>query len=94
MQMIMEKIDSGEEVGGAGGAYSYSALKRLDQIWSSLRDQQSGMLHVVKTLCASIYFLFIPYIGSIKMLRVSWFDYYWSSFIFVTCWALDTRLGN
>ncbi|CAO2210977.1 unnamed protein product [Urochloa humidicola] len=36
----MEKISSGEEVGGAGGAYSYSALKRLDQIWSGLSGQQ------------------------------------------------------
>ncbi|CAO2206770.1 unnamed protein product [Urochloa humidicola] len=39
-QVIMEKISSGEEVGGAGGAYSYSALKRLDQIWSGLSGQQ------------------------------------------------------
>ncbi|XP_062196200.1 uncharacterized protein LOC133899239 isoform X1 [Phragmites australis] len=39
-QMIMEKISSGEEVGGAGGAYSYSALKRLDQIWSSICEAQ------------------------------------------------------
>lgn len=53
--MIMEKIDRGEEVGGAGGAYSYSALKRLDQIWSSLRDKQSGTFHIVGTLCVSIY---------------------------------------
>ncbi|CAO2201861.1 unnamed protein product [Urochloa humidicola] len=36
----MEKISSGEEVGGAGGAYSYSALKRLDQIWSALCGPQ------------------------------------------------------
>ncbi|KAG2583942.1 hypothetical protein PVAP13_6KG253300 [Panicum virgatum] len=39
-QVIMEKISSGEEVGGAGGAYSYSALKRLDQIWSSICGPQ------------------------------------------------------
>ncbi|CAO2163331.1 unnamed protein product [Urochloa humidicola] len=39
-QVIMEKISSGEEVGGAGGAYSYSALKRLDQIWSALCGPQ------------------------------------------------------
>ncbi|KAL6598599.1 hypothetical protein ACP70R_046298 [Stipagrostis hirtigluma subsp. patula] len=39
-QMIMDKISSGEEVGGAGGAYSYSALKRLDQIWSSICQEQ------------------------------------------------------
>ncbi|KAF7040283.1 hypothetical protein CFC21_050196 [Triticum aestivum] len=36
-QMIMDKISSaGDEVGGAGGAYSYDALKRLDQICSSI----------------------------------------------------------
>uniref|UniRef100_A0A0E0IBZ9 Uncharacterized protein n=1 Tax=Oryza nivara TaxID=4536 RepID=A0A0E0IBZ9_ORYNI len=40
-QMIMDKISSGEEVGGAGGAYSYNALKRLDQIWSSICEAQS-----------------------------------------------------
>ncbi|KAL6596224.1 hypothetical protein ACP70R_047588 [Stipagrostis hirtigluma subsp. patula] len=39
-QVIMDKISSGEEVGGAGGAYSYSALKRLDQIWSSICQEQ------------------------------------------------------
>ncbi|KAF7815389.1 lycopene beta/epsilon cyclase [Senna tora] len=34
---IMESISvSGGEVGGAGGAYSYEALKRLDQLWSSI----------------------------------------------------------
>ncbi|KAF3332129.1 Lycopene cyclase protein [Carex littledalei] len=38
LQRIMEKLSSGEEVGGAGGAYSYNALKRLDQIWSGLRS--------------------------------------------------------
>uniref|UniRef100_J3MT21 Uncharacterized protein n=1 Tax=Oryza brachyantha TaxID=4533 RepID=J3MT21_ORYBR len=40
-QMIMDKISSGEEVGGAGGAHSYSALKRLDQIWSSICEAQA-----------------------------------------------------
>ncbi|XP_066331376.1 uncharacterized protein [Miscanthus floridulus] len=40
-QMIMEKISAGEEVGGAGGAYSYNALKRLDQIWSSICEVQA-----------------------------------------------------
>ncbi|XP_010928223.1 uncharacterized protein [Elaeis guineensis] len=35
-QRIMEKISSNDEVGGAGGAGSYNALKRLDQLWSSL----------------------------------------------------------
>ncbi|KAL5668147.1 hypothetical protein ACJX0J_020368, partial [Zea mays] len=39
--MIMDKISAGEGVGGAGGAYSYSALKRLDQIWSSICEAQA-----------------------------------------------------
>jgi hypothetical protein len=44
----MEKISAGEEVGGAGGAYSYNALKRLDQIWSSICEAQTGMGPMVK----------------------------------------------
>ncbi|KAK9151590.1 hypothetical protein Syun_009899 [Stephania yunnanensis] len=32
----MEKILVSGEVGGAGGAYSYTALKRLDQLWSTI----------------------------------------------------------
>uniref|UniRef100_A0A0A9DJE0 Uncharacterized protein n=1 Tax=Arundo donax TaxID=35708 RepID=A0A0A9DJE0_ARUDO len=39
--MIMEKISGGEKVRGAGGAYSYSALKRSDQIWSSICEGQA-----------------------------------------------------
>ncbi|PWA36608.1 lycopene beta/epsilon cyclase protein [Artemisia annua] len=35
-QRIMESISVGGEVGGAGGAYSYEALKRLDNVWSSI----------------------------------------------------------
>ncbi|KAL2557170.1 Lycopene beta/epsilon cyclase protein [Forsythia ovata] len=35
-QRIMENIAVSGEVGGAGGAYSYNALKRLDQLWSSI----------------------------------------------------------
>ncbi|XP_075094733.1 uncharacterized protein LOC107775021 isoform X4 [Nicotiana tabacum] len=35
-QRIMEGIAVSGEVGGAGGAYSYSALKRLDQLWSKI----------------------------------------------------------
>ncbi|XP_015578571.1 uncharacterized protein LOC8282538 isoform X4 [Ricinus communis] len=38
-QRIMESISVSNEVGGAGGAYSYDALKRLDQIWSSICSQ-------------------------------------------------------
>ncbi|KAL6135211.1 hypothetical protein ACLB2K_067439 [Fragaria x ananassa] len=35
-QRIMESLPVSSEVGGAGGAYSYSALKRLDQVWSKI----------------------------------------------------------
>nr|XP_043623880.1 uncharacterized protein LOC122595563 [Erigeron canadensis] len=40
-QRIMESISVGGEVGGAGGAYSYDALKRLDNVWSSICSNQS-----------------------------------------------------
>ncbi|CAA0825071.1 Lycopene beta/epsilon cyclase protein [Striga hermonthica] len=35
-QRIMESISVSGEVGGAGGVYSYNALKRLDGLWSSI----------------------------------------------------------
>lgn len=35
-QKIMESIPVNGEVGGAGGAYSYKALKRMDNLWSSI----------------------------------------------------------
>ncbi|KAL0405334.1 UNVERIFIED_CONTAM: hypothetical protein Slati_3847300, partial [Sesamum latifolium] len=35
-QRIMESLPVSGEVGGAGGAYSYNALKRLDSLWSSI----------------------------------------------------------
>jgi hypothetical protein len=38
--MIMDKISGGDEVGGAGGAYSYEALKRLDRLCSSICESQ------------------------------------------------------
>lgn len=44
----MDKISAGEGVGGAGGAYSYSALKRLDQIWSSICEAQAGTPQMAK----------------------------------------------
>ncbi|KAL8189197.1 hypothetical protein R6Q57_028763 [Mikania cordata] len=40
-QRIMESISGGTEVGGAGGAYSYEALKRLDSLWSSICSAQT-----------------------------------------------------
>ncbi|XP_057954523.1 uncharacterized protein LOC131148671 [Malania oleifera] len=42
-QRIMESISVDGEVGGAGGAYSYNALKRLDQLWSSVCCSQTVM---------------------------------------------------
>ncbi|RVW38894.1 hypothetical protein CK203_073659 [Vitis vinifera] len=41
IERIMESISVSGEVGGAGGAYSYSALKRLDQLWSSICSAQT-----------------------------------------------------
>ncbi|XP_021743174.1 uncharacterized protein LOC110709269 isoform X1 [Chenopodium quinoa] len=35
-QRIMESISVGTEAGGAGGSYSYTALKRLDQLWTNI----------------------------------------------------------
>ncbi|KAG8364574.1 hypothetical protein BUALT_Bualt18G0011500 [Buddleja alternifolia] len=35
-QRIMESLPVSGEVGGAGGAYSYNALKRLDNLWSTI----------------------------------------------------------
>ncbi|XP_028806090.1 uncharacterized protein LOC114760942 [Neltuma alba] len=40
-QRIMESVAVSGEVGGAGGAYSYEALKRLDQLWSGICSAQS-----------------------------------------------------
>nr|QTZ19486.1 lycopene [Bixa orellana] len=40
-QRIMEGLSVSSEVGGAGGAYSYNALKRLDKIWSSICSAQT-----------------------------------------------------
>lgn len=43
----MEKISTSAEVGGAGGAYSYSALKRVDQLWQSLCSAERGRHYIV-----------------------------------------------
>lgn len=40
-QRIMESIPVTGEVGGAGGAYSYATLKRLDQLWSNICSPQT-----------------------------------------------------
>lgn len=39
----MEKIPVSGEVGGAGGAYSYNALKRLDGLWASICNASPGV---------------------------------------------------
>ena len=46
----MDKISGGDEVGGAGGAYSYEALKRLDRVCSSICEDQVGKIHVVRVI--------------------------------------------
>lgn len=38
----MESVSVSGEVGGAGGAYSYEALKRLDQLWSNICSAKEG----------------------------------------------------
>ncbi|XWS47406.1 hypothetical protein CRYUN_Cryun14cG0149500 [Craigia yunnanensis] len=40
-ERIMESISVSGEVGGAGGSYSYNALKRLEKIWSSICSAQT-----------------------------------------------------
>lgn len=40
----MESISFGSEVGGAGGASSYAALKQADEQWLQLRTRKSGDL--------------------------------------------------
>ncbi|CAM8957454.1 unnamed protein product [Rhodiola kirilowii] len=42
-QRIMESIPLSGEVGGAGGTYSYNALKRLDQLWINICSAKSVM---------------------------------------------------
>jgi len=41
----MEGVSVSGEVGGAGGVYSYEALKRLDKLWSSICSSQEGSCH-------------------------------------------------
>lgn len=53
----MEGISVSGEVGGAGGAYSYDALKRLDNLWSTLcSDDQTGQFDNFNMF--SMFFLF------------------------------------
>ncbi|KAJ0113339.1 hypothetical protein Patl1_01961 [Pistacia atlantica] len=40
-QRIMESISVSGEVGGAGGTYSYEALKKLDRVWSTICSAQT-----------------------------------------------------
>ncbi|GLJ30830.1 hypothetical protein SUGI_0612280 [Cryptomeria japonica] len=55
-QKIMENISTVSEAGGAGGASSYHALKRLDQLWLEIRTHKSDAsapTEVVKCLSGS-----------------------------------------
>ncbi|CAL1407155.1 unnamed protein product [Linum trigynum] len=52
-QRIMESISVTSEVGGAGGAYSYNALKRLDQIWSNICSTQTVSQEPQKVVVAN-----------------------------------------
>ncbi|KAH7861462.1 hypothetical protein Vadar_026527 [Vaccinium darrowii] len=49
-QRIMESISVSGEVGGAGGSYSYDALKRLDQLWSGICSAQTAVLEPQKVV--------------------------------------------
>ncbi|KAF3443431.1 hypothetical protein FNV43_RR13113 [Rhamnella rubrinervis] len=52
-QRIMENISVSDEVGGAGGAYSYAALNRLDKLWSSLCSAQTVVQEPQKVVSSS-----------------------------------------
>lgn len=41
----MESIPESAEAGGAGGASSYKALKRLDEQWLKMRSRIPGNVH-------------------------------------------------
>lgn len=53
-QRIMEGISVSGEVGGAGGAYSYNALKRLDQLWYSICSDQAGISLFIASITSNI----------------------------------------
>lgn len=38
----MENIPGTKEAGGAGGASSYQALKRMDEQWAKMRSMTTG----------------------------------------------------
>nr|XP_016448305.1 PREDICTED: uncharacterized protein LOC107773393 isoform X1 [Nicotiana tabacum] len=53
-QRIMEGIAVSGEVGGAGGAYSYSALKRLDQLWSKVCSSSTVVVEEPQKVVSSV----------------------------------------
>ncbi|XP_016450176.1 uncharacterized protein LOC107775021 isoform X3 [Nicotiana tabacum] len=53
-QRIMEGIAVSGEVGGAGGAYSYSALKRLDQLWSKICSSSTVVVEEPQKVVSSV----------------------------------------
>lgn len=53
----MESIPVNGEVGGAGGAYSYNALKRLDKLWSGICSAQEGKKMSTSNLSLILYIM-------------------------------------
>ncbi|GFP91677.1 hypothetical protein PHJA_001311700 [Phtheirospermum japonicum] len=51
---IMESIPVNGEVGGAGGAYSYNALKTLDDVWSSICSSLPGISIATALSCKGL----------------------------------------
>lgn len=70
----MEKISTSAEVGGAGGAYSYSALKRVDQLWQSLCSAERGRHYIVY-----LGFLFMLWWLEVFGVGTSFFSILWVS---------------
>lgn len=73
----MESISVSGEVGGAGGAYSYKALKRLDQLWSKIFSAPKGSksmhhIHLELIFNSSIYvYLMETLIGkNLQLLKI------------------------
>nr|GLL23034.1 uncharacterized protein LOC109187702 [Ipomoea trifida] len=51
---IMKSISVSGEVGGAGGAYSYNALKRLDQLWSDICSASQAVTQVPRQVVSTV----------------------------------------
>mgnify|MGYP003366302170 CR=1 FL=1 len=56
------------EVGGAGGSYSYSALKRLDQVWSTICSAQTGGVHAISSVFSYLIVINVCEIGEMLVI--------------------------